>query len=341
MRLSKKFKFVLVLSTSLFITSPAFAETQSTADPLAESTNFPTKPIQLIVPYAPGGPLDVAARLLSEQVQKDLGQRVFIDNKAGAGGNIGINSMIRAGADGYTLGMGAVATMAINPWLYSHIPFDASKDFAPIILVSNVPNILVLNKEFAQTHAINDVKSLFEYMRRHPGQLNYASGGNGSAGHLAGELLKNKLGLEMVHVPYQGANPAKLSLLSNQTQVMFDNLASAQSLIKSGEVKALAVTTAERSPFLSDLPTLQEEGVADFDIGTWFGIIAPAGTPEPIITQLNAVYAKAMNSPKVQEQLQAMGSDLKPGSAQDFADFAQKEYTKYKEIIALSGARID
>ena len=231
--------------------------------------------------------------------------------------------------------------MAINPWLYSNIPFDASKDIAPVLLVSNVPNVLVLNKEFADANNINDLPGLFEYMKANPGKLNYASGGNGSAGHLAGELLKNKLVVSMVHVPYQGANPAKLSLLANETQLMFDNLASAQTLIESGKVKALAVTTAKRSKFLPDVSTLQEAGVDDFDIGTWFGIVAPAGTPEPIITKLNAVYTQAMKDPKVQEQLRAMGSDLEPGSAQDFAEFAKKEYDKYKEIVELSNARID
>ena len=334
MKLRKTFSLALALSAS-FLLNPAVQATEAVE-------NYPSKPVQFIVPYAPGGPLDAAARLLSDKVQEtDFGQRIFVDNKAGAGGNIGIDTMIRSGKDGYTIAMGAVATMAINPWLYSNIPFDASKDIAPVLLVSNVPNVLVLNKEFADANNINDLPGLFEYMKANPGKLNYASGGNGSAGHLAGELLKNKLVVSMVHVPYQGANPAKLSLLANETQLMFDNLASAQTLIESGKVKALAVTTAKRSKFLPDVSTLQEAGVDDFDIGTWFGIVAPAGTPEPIITKLNAVYTQAMKDPKVQEQLRAMGSDLEPGSAQDFAEFAKKEYDKYKEIVELSNARID
>lgn len=334
MKLRKTLGLALALSAS-FLLNPAAQAAEAVE-------NYPSKPVQFIVPYAPGGPLDAVARLLSDNIpESEFGQRIFVDNKAGAGGNIGMDTMLRAGKDGYTIAMGAVATMAINPWLYSKIPFDASKDFAPVLLVSNVPNVLIINQEFADANKITDFASLIDYIRANPGKPNYASGGNGSAGHLAGELLKNKLALGMMHIPYQGANPAKLSLIANDTQLMFDNLASAQTLIESGKVKALAVTTAERSKFLPEVSTLQEVGVTDFDIGTWFGIVAPAGTPEPIISKLNAVYSKAMKDPKVQEQLRAMGSDLEPGTAEDFAAFAKKEYDKYKEIVELSNARID
>lgn len=323
-------KLLLAATTALFtLSSPVLAEEA-----------FPKNPIRFIVPYAAGGPLDNVARLLGEKVEKSLGQPVVVENKAGAGGNIGMSTMAKEKADGYTLAMGAVATMAINPWVYENIPFDASKDFAPVILVSDVPNILVINKEFADVEKINTAQELFNYIKANPGKLNYASGGNGSAGHLAGELLKVKLGLDMVHAPFQGANPAKLSLLSNQTQLMFDNLASAKTLIDSDKVKALAVSTSKRSPFLPDLATLEELGVKDFDIGTWFGVVAPANTPEVVINKLNKAYADAMNDEAVKKQLQAMGSNVKPGSAADFKAFAERELNKYKAIVEAAKAKI-
>lgn len=311
------------------------------SNPAIASETFPQQPIRFIVPYAAGGPLDNVARLLGEKVEKTLGQPVVVENKAGAGGNIGISTMLKEKADGHTLAMGAVATMAINPWVYSNMPFDASKDFAPVILVSDVPNVLVINKEFAETEKITTAQGLFDYIKANPGKLNYASGGNGSAGHLAGELLKAKLGLEMIHAPFQGANPAKLALLANQAQVMFDNLASAKSLIEADKVKALAVSTNKRSAFLPDLATLEELGVKDFDIGTWFGIVAPASTPDAVINKLNEAYAAAMNDDSVKKQLQSMGSDVKPASAAEFKVFAERELDKYKTIVETAKAKIE
>lgn len=331
MKLTKK----LILSLVLGITSSLSAHT------VVAQEKFPQENIRFIVPYAPGGPLDTVARLLGEKVQKASGQTVIVENKAGAGGNIGISTMLKEKPNGYTLAMGAVATMAINPWIYSKIPFDASKDFAPILLVADVPNVLVINKEFAQAEKIDSVQKLIDYIKANPGKLNYASGGTGSAGHLAGELLKAKLGLDMVHAPFQGANPAKLSLLANQTQLMFDNLASAKTLIDDGKVVALAVSTHKRSPFLPNLPTLEEQGVKDFDIGTWFGIVAPAGTPEDVINTLNQLYADAMNDPAVKKQLETMGSAVKAGTAAEFAEFAKKELAKYKEVVKTANAKID
>lgn len=309
--------------------------------PTVAAETFPQENIRFIVPYAPGGPLDTVARLLGEKVEKTLGKTVVVENKAGAGGNIGMNTMLQEKADGHTLAMGAVATMAINPWIYKEIPFDASKDFAPVILLSDVPNVLIINKEFAEAEKINTAQDLFNYIKANPGKLNYASGGNGSAGHLAGELLKAKLGLDMVHAPFQGANPAKLALLANQTQVMFDNLASAKTLIDDNKVKALAVSTSKRSSFLPDLATLEELGVKGFDIGTWFGVVAPAGTPEAAINKLNEAYAAAMSDEAVQKQLKSMGSDLKPSSAADFKAFAERELAKYKEIVETAKAKIE
>lgn len=306
-----------------------------------EATNYPEKVIHFVVPYPPGGPLDAAARQLGERVQETLGQNVIVENKAGAGGNVGLASVAQAKPDGYTLGMGAVATMAINPWLYKKMPFDPSKDFAPVILLSNVPNVLILNRDFAAEHEIKDVKSLVAYLSQHGDKVNYGSGGNGSAGHLAGELFKQRAGVDMLHIPYQGASPAKLALLANQTQVMFDNLASALPQIKSGEVVALAVTTADRSSFLKDVPTLEEDGIDNFDISTWFGVVSPAGTPEAIVEKLNKAYAEAMQDQRVQAQMRNMGSDLEPGTAADFSNYAKKELEKYKEVVEAAGIGLD
>ncbi|MDO5667713.1 MAG: tripartite tricarboxylate transporter substrate binding protein [Alcaligenaceae bacterium] len=306
-----------------------------------EAVNYPEKAIRFVVPYAPGGPLDAAARQLGERVQETLGQSVVVENKAGAGGNIGLSTVAQAKPDGYTLGMGAVATMAINPWLYKNMPFDPAKDFSPIILLSNVPNVLILNKEFAADNNITDVKSLIAYLAEHGDDINYSSGGNGSAGHLAAELFKQRAEVEMLHIPYQGASPAKLALLANQTQIMFDNLASALPQIQGGEVVALAVTTKERSSFLADLPTIEESGIENFDIGTWFGVVSPAGTPEGVIEKLNQAYAAGMQDERVQTQMRNMGSDLAPGSAQDFSDYAKSELAKYKEIVESADVKLD
>lgn len=305
------------------------------------ATAWPEKPINFVVPYAAGGPLDTIARLLGEKVQQELKQTVIVENKAGAGGNIGAASVAKAQPDGYTLVMGAVAIQAINPWLYKNITFDPIKDFAPVIMVSSVPNVLIVNKDFAETNNINSLQDLIDYAKNNVGKLNYASGGSGSAGHLAGELMKARTGIDAVHVPYGGANPAKLSLLSNQTQFMFDNLASSLPLINDGQVKALAVTTKEATPFLPDTPTMEAAGIKDFDIGTWFGVFATGGTPESIINKLNQAYSNAMNDPAVQKQLKTMGSDTKPGTAQEFAEFVNAEHKKYKEIVEISGATIN
>lgn len=334
----KIFKGLSLSCVGLFVGLGAIC----TSDALAEeAANYPEKSIRFVVPYPPGGPLDAAARQLGERVQESLGQSVVVENKAGAGGNIGLTTVAQAKADGYTLGMGAVATMAINPWLYNNMPFDPSKDFAPVILLSNVPNVLILNKDFASDNNITDIKSLIAYLTEHGEEINYSSGGNGSAGHLAAELFKKRTGTEMLHIPYQGASPAKLALLANQTQVMFDNLASALPQIQANEVVALAVTTKERSSFLADLPTLEESGIENFDIGTWFGIVSPAGTPNSIVDKLNKAYAEGMQDERVKTQMRNMGSDLTPGSAQDFTDYAKAELEKYKEIVESADVKLD
>ncbi len=302
---------------------------------------WPSKPIRFVVPYPPGGPLDTIARVLAEKVKVSLGQPVIVENKPGAGGNIGVDLIAKAQPDGYTLVMGAVATHAINPWLFSKIPYDAVKDFAPVALVASVPNVLVLNKEFADKNNIRTMADLVAYAKANPGKLNYGSGGSGSAGHLAGELLGARAQVKIVHIPYQGAAPAKLALLSGQSDFMFDNLASAAPLIKEGKVVALAVTTAARSAMLPDVPTVEQAGIKPFDIGTWFGVFATAGTPAPVLAKLHTAYAQALLDPEISKRLVEMGSNAKPLSSAQFAEMVKQELDKYKDLVNLSGAQVN
>ena len=313
--------------------------TLSAAPAAVAAEDFPSKPITFIVPYAAGGPLDGMARLLAEKVRPELGT-VIVENRPGAGGNIGASIAAKAKPDGYTLVMGAVAINAINPWLYEKLPFDPIKDFEPVTLVASVPNVLILNKEFANSNGIKSVADLVAYAKKNPDQLNFASGGNGSAGHLAGELLNVRSDIKTVHVPYAGAAPAKLALLGGQVNFMFDNLASAASLINDGKVKALAVTTLDRSSAFADLPTMEQAGIDKFDLGTWFGVFATGGTPKPVVDKLNAAYVKALNDPAVRKNLLTMGSDAKPTTSEAFAELVKHDLEKYKEIVKASGAKL-
>ena len=248
----------------------------------AAAQAFPNKPVRLVVPFPPGGPLDTVGRALAQKLTEAWGQSVIVDNRPGAGGNIGADLVAKAAPDGYTVVMGALSTHAVNPSLYAKMPYDAVKDFAPITLVAITPNVLVVNPSLP----VNSVRELVAYAKANPGKLAFGSGSNGSAGHLAGELFKADTGTDLLHVPFKGAAPAMQALLSGDIQLMFDNLASASAQVKAGKLKALAVTTARRSPLAPDLPTMAESGVPGFDISTWFGLLAPAGTPPEIVGQV-------------------------------------------------------
>lgn len=315
------------------------------AAPASFAQTYPAKSIRLIVPYPPGGPLDAVARLLADKMKEGLGQPVIVDNKPGAGGNIGADAAAKSAPDGYTIVMGAVATHAINPTLFPKMPYDPVADFAPVSLVASVPNVLVLNADLAARLGIHSVKDLIAYAQAHPGQLNYASGGNGSAGHLAGELFKMMTKTSMVHIPYNGAAPAQLGLLAGQTDLMFDNLASATGHIRSGKLKPLAVTTVKRAAAFPDLPTLAEagadKGLNGFDINTWFGILAPAKTPAPVIAKLNNEVEKALRSPDVKERMAKLGAEPSPTTPEQFAALIQKDLKKYAAIVKASGAKVD
>jgi tripartite-type tricarboxylate transporter receptor subunit TctC len=309
--------------------------------PASFAADYPSKPIRFIVPYPPGGPLDTMARLLAQKVHDSLGQPVVVENKPGAGGNLGADLIAKAQPDGYTLGMGAVATHAINPWLFAKLPYDPIKDFAPITLVASVPNVLDVNVDFAKKNDIKTLGDLIAYAKAHPGKLNFGSGGNGSAGHLSGALLNARAGIQAQHIPYQGAAPAQMALLSGQSDFMFDNLAASAPLIKDGKVLALAVTTAKRSSLLPDVPTVQEAGVKDFDLGTWFGVMTTGGTPPEIVAKLNKAYSDALKQPDVRKVLLEMGSEAPPTSPAEFADFVKREKDKYQEIVKISGASVN
>lgn len=315
------------------------------ASPLAfaQATVFPSKPIRLIVPYPPGGPLDVAARTLAERVKDSLGT-VIVENRPGAGGNVGVDYVAKQPADGHTLVIGAVATHAINPWLFAKLPYEPIRDFAPITLIAQVPNVLVMTPETAGRLGIDSVPALIAYMRRNPGKLSYASGGNGSGGHMAGELLKSMARVSMVHIPYAGAAPAQLGLLGGQTDLMFDNLASAAANIRAGKLRGFAVTTTTRSPSFPELPTMAEAGgkeLAGFDITTWFGVFAPAGTPAPVVARLNDEFRKALVTTEMRERLKNMGAEPAPTTPEQFAAFVRAELAKYEKVVKFSGAKVD
>ena len=298
-----------------------------------------SRPIRLIVPYAPGGPLDVTARALAERVEGKLGT-IIVENKPGAGGNIGSDYVAKAAPDGQVIGLAAVATHAINPWLFSKMPYDAAKDFAPITQMVRVPNVLVMNADTAARLKINTLADLIAYAKRNPGQLNYGSGGNGSAGHLAGEMFKQGAGVFAVHIPYNGANPAQLALVSGQVDFNIDNLASAAANIKAGKLKALAVTTAKRSPMLPGVPAMAET-LKGFEVDTWWGLVAPAGTPKDVIDKLNAAFTAALKSPETQQRFAMLMAEPVPTTPEQFGQLMQRERARYEPVVKRSGAKVD
>ena len=302
------------------------------------------RPIRLIVPYPPGGPLDVVARALAEKVRDSLGN-VIIENRPGAGGNIGADAAAKAPADGSTLVMGAVATHAINPWLYARLPYDPIRDFTPITGVARVPNVLVMSPATVAKTGIGSVADLVAYAKKHPGELNYGSGGNGSAGHLAGEMFKAQAGVFMVHIPYAGGAPAQLALLGGQVDLNFDNLATASANIKAGKLKALAVTTASRSIAMPEVPTIAEAGaslgLARFDIDTWFGLFAPARLAADTTARLNKAFVDALASAEIRARLASLFAEPIPMTSPQFAAFVRAELAKYEGLVKASGARVE
>jgi tripartite-type tricarboxylate transporter receptor subunit TctC len=331
-----------LFAKSVFIVAAVSAAVVPT---LSGAQSFPTKPLRLVVPYPPGGPLDAVSRMLANKMEGRLGQPVIVENKPGAGGNIGADAVAKSAPDGYTMVVGAVATHAINPTLFPKLPYDPVKDFTPVSLVASVPNVLVLNRETASRLKIDSLADLVSYAKANPGKLNYGSGGNGSAGHLAGELFKMMAKLDMVHIPYNGAAPAKLALLGGETDLMFDNLASATANIRDGKLKALAVTTAKRAAAQPDLPTLAEAGakygLSGFDINTWFGILVPANTPAAVVTRLHSEIDHALRTDELKQKMALLGAEPSPTSPEEFASLIANDLKKYAAVVKASGARVD
>ena len=297
------------------------------------------RPTRIVVPFAAGGPIDLTARLLADAVKDSLGT-VIVENRPGAGGNIGVSQVAKALPDGLTLGIATTASHGINPWLFKELPYDPAKDFAPITQMLRVPNVLVMNAEAARRLNIQSVHDLIAYAKANPAKLNYGSGGNGSAGHLAGELFKNRAGIFALHIPYNGANPAQLGLLSGQVDFNFDNLAAAAPNIRSGKLKALAVTSTQRTPLMADVPTVADT-LQGFEIDTWWGLVAPAGTPAEVVNRLNAAFTAALNSAEVKQKFASLMAEPAPSTPAQFAAFMQRERAQYEKVVKISGAKVD
>ncbi len=301
------------------------------------AAGYPSKPIKIVVPFPPGGATDILARAVGAELQKTWGQTVLIENKGGGGGNPGTDMVAKAAPDGYTLVMGTVGTHAINMSLYAKMPYDAVKDFEPITLVAGVPNLLVVHPS-VNAKSVRELTALAKSM---PGKLNVASSGNGTSIHLAAELYKQMAGVDILHVPYKGSSPAVTDLLGGQVQMMFDNMPSALPHAKAGKLPPLAVTGLKRSAALPDIPTMDEEGLKGFNATSWFGLLAPAGTPKDIVAKLNAASVKALAAPEMMERLAAQGAEPVGNTPEQFAAFIKSEIDKWSKIVKASGARVD
>lgn len=297
---------------------------------------WPSRPIRLVVPYPTGGPTDVLARIVAAKLPDVLGQPVTVDNRAGASGQIGAGEVARAAPDGHTL-LSNASIHVINPSLYAKSPYDAIADFAPVTQLATVPLILVVNNELP----VRSVRELIDYAKANPGKLNFGSSGNAAAPHLAGEQFKIMTGVQMQHVPYKGSAPALTDLIGGAIQLMFDSMPSAMPHVKSGKVRAIAVTTARRVAAVPDLPTIAEAGVPGYDIGTWYGVWAPKGTPAPIVQRLHAEIVKVLAMPDVRERYASLGAEPVGSSPDAFAAYCASELQKWGKIVRESGAKAD
>ncbi len=302
----------------------------------ATPTDYPTKPIRMIVGFAPGGGTDTTARAISIKLGESLGQQVIVDNRAGAAGNIATELVAKAAPDGYTILLGTIAALAINPSLYrTKLPFDSVRDFAPIIQAVDSTNILSLHPSVPAAN----VKELIALAKTKP--LNYGSSGVGGTGHLAGELFNSMAGTKMTHIPYKGGGPAMIDLVGGQVQLVFATAASAVPQIKAGKIKGIAVTTIKRAALMPNIPTIAESGLPGFDANNWYGLLAPAKTPRPIIMRLNAEVTKVLAMPEVKDFLFNQGLDPAPGTPEQFGAYIKSEITKWAKVVKDSGARAD
>ena len=299
--------------------------------------SWPTKPIKYIVPFAPGGTTDILARTISEKLTIALGQPVVVENKPGAGGGLGADFTAKAAPDGYTIMGGTISTHAINASLYSNLPYDPVKDFVAITLIARVPNLLVINPDVpART-----VAELIALLKANPNKYTFASSGNGTSQHLSGELFKSMAGVQMQHIPYKGSPPALQDVVGGQVTMTFDNITTAWPLAKAGKLRPLAVTTAKRSAVAPDVPTLAEAGLVGFEVGSWQGVFAPAGTPPDIVKRLNTEIVKIINLPDVREKLLALGAEPVGDTSEQFGAYVKTEVVKWSDVVKKSGAKVD
>ena len=298
---------------------------------------YPVKPIHLIVPFPPGGGNDTVARAIAERIGPELGQAVVIDNRPGAGGSVGAELAAKAAPDGYTLFLAGVGSHVVNPNLHKKLAYDPLRDFAPITLIASAPSVLVVNPKVPA----QNIAEFTAYARAHPGVLNYASNGNGSAAQLAAAMYEHMAGVKMVHVPYKGIAPALTDLLGGQVQLMFGTVVALVPHIQAGKLRALAVTSRKRSPLLPDVPTLAASGLPDYQAGSWYGIEAPAGTPRPIIEQLNAVIVKALRQPEVAKRLAAEGTEVIGSTPEEFGDHIRAELERVAKIVRAAGIKAE
>jgi tripartite-type tricarboxylate transporter receptor subunit TctC len=304
---------------------------------LAGAQAWPAKPIKYIVPFAPGGTTDILGRTIADKLAIALGQPVVVENKPGAGGGVGAEFTAKQPADGYTIMGGTISTHAINASLYKSLGYDPIRDFVPITLIARVPNMLVVNPSLPA----NNVKELIALLKANPNKYSFASSGNGTSQHLSGELFKTMTGVEMQHIPYKGSPPALADVVGGNVAMTFDNITTAWPLAKGGKLRALAVTTAQRSSVAPDVPTLAEAGLPGYEVGSWQGVFAPAGTPPEIVRRLNAEIVKIINLPEVREKLVGLGAEPAPNTPEAFGAMVKSEVAKWADVVKKSGAKVD
>ena len=301
------------------------------------AAEYPTKPIRMLVGFAPGGGTDTTARTIAQPLSEALGQQVIVDNRAGAAGNIAADIAAKSPPDGYTILMGTIAALAINPSLYQKLPFDPVKDFEPITLAVSSTNVLAVHPSVA----VKNVRQLIALAKAQPGKLTYGSSGIGGAGHLAGVLFDQLAGTTMVHVPYKGGAPAMIALISGEVQMVFATAETAVPQIKSGKIRALGVTMAKRTALLPDLPTIAEAGLPGYEANNWYGLLLPAKTPRAIVDRLHREAVKVLNTPAIKEQLFRQGLDASPSTQQEFAAYIKSEIAKWAKVVKASGAKAE
>ncbi len=318
---------VLSVAAALLCAVPCFAQAQA----------FPSRQITIVVPYQPGGTNDIIARTLAPRLSEGLGHPVVVENKPGAGGNLGATLVAKSKPDGHTLLMAPVGVLAINKWIYKDMGFDADKEIVPIVNTGSVPNMLLVNNAVP----VSSVRDLVALARAQPNAINFASMGTGTTGHLCGEMFKMAVNVQATHVPYKGSAPALQDLLAGQVQIMFDNLPTALPRAKNGQLKGLAVTSLKRSPLAPEIPTMDEAGVPGYEATAWFGVVGPAGMPKPVIDRLNAEFVKALRDAQNAPKLESQGLAIIADSPEHFAAYIAAESQKWRKVVTASGAKAD